>query len=109
MPSLEEVRSRDPGSIKLDFRKLNSDLTERSRRARQRSLLSDVIANGVVDPHGFAAHAWALIGHACGAPGRGDDLVALDSVRLRLSCNQDREYCESVRKFESSHFFLQGG
>ena len=38
----------------------------------------------VVDPHGFAALAWALAGYACGAPGPGCDLAALSNVGPRL-------------------------
>ena len=49
---------------------------------RQRGVLSGVIADGAAEPSGFVAHAWALIGHACGAPGPDYDLAAVDAVRL---------------------------
>ena len=55
---------------------------------RQRMLPSNVSAAGAIGPHGFAAHAWAVVGHAGCAPGRGCDLAALDPVCLRLSCDQ---------------------
>ena len=55
---------------------------------RQRALLSSVTAAGAVDPHGFAAHAGAVIDRASRAPRRGWDLVALAPGCLRLSCDQ---------------------
>jgi MFS family permease len=44
------------------------------------------------NPHGLAALAWALVGHAGSAPGRGRDLAALDRPRRNAaSClNRDR-------------------
>jgi hypothetical protein len=52
-----------------------------------------------MDPHGFAANAWSMIGHARGASARGCDLAAPDPMRLCLSCGEHWQDCESVKKF----------
>src|SRR5882724_8863173 len=74
---------------------------------RQRILLSSVTATAAIDPHGLAAHAWAMVGHACGAPARGCDLAALDPMRLRLSCDHHRQDCDIAKNLEFGHFLLQ--
>jgi hypothetical protein len=45
-----------------------------------------------IDPHGLTALAWAVIGHAGGAPGWSRDLAALGPVRLRSNAATVREY-----------------
>jgi hypothetical protein len=62
-------------------------------------------ATGAVDTYGFAARARAMLGHACGAPGRGCDLTALDTIRSRLSRDHHRQDCDCVKKPEFGHGF----
>ena len=60
----------------IHHRVLLSDLSKRILVSRER-------AAAAIDPHGLAALARAVVGHAGGAPGRSRDLAALASGCLR--------------------------
>jgi len=74
---------------------------------RQSILPSTATATGSIDPHGLAALARALVGHAGGAPGWGCDLVAFCAMGFRLSSGQRCQHCDRAKQFESSHVILQ--
>src|SRR6266478_8297605 len=90
---LPSVRLSSPtgDSIKQRFSRIKlrlgwtGDRAQRSisRSKSERILVSCKRAGAAIDPHGFVAFAWAVVGHAGGAPGRSGDLAALASMCSR--------------------------
>jgi hypothetical protein len=58
----------------------DGDASERMSVSRER-------VTAAIEPHGLAALAWAVIGHAGGAPGWSDDLAALNPECRRSSAD----------------------
>jgi len=73
---------------------------------RRSILVSTATAPAAMDPHGLAALAWARVGHAGGAPGRGGERTALWAAGLRLGSGQRCQHCDRAKQFESSHVIL---